>query len=175
MKILDHEFKLYIGSREIEKEIDRIAGDINRDYRGKDPLFIGILNGAFIFAADLIRKITLPSEISFLKVSSYEMMQSSEKIKELIGLDQDIEGRDLIILEDIIDTGLTLKYLLDALSGRGASSIEIASLFLKPESFRGGLDIRYIGFEIPNQFIVGYGLDYNGYGRNLKNVYILNK
>ncbi len=175
MKILDHEFKLYIGSREIEKEIDRIAGDINRDYRGKDPLFIGILNGAFIFAADLIRKITLPSEISFLKVSSYEMMQSSEKIKELIGLDQDIEGRDLIILEDIIDTGLTLKYLLDALSGRGASSIEIASLFLKPESFRGGLDIRYTGFEIPNQFIVGYGLDYNGYGRNLKNVYILNK
>jgi hypoxanthine phosphoribosyltransferase len=172
MKILDLEFELHITREEILSQVKKIAGSINQDYNEKDPLFLVILNGAFIFAADLYREINISSQISFVKLSSYSEMKSTGNVKELIGLNDRIKNRNLIIIEDIIDSGLTLRHVREALNGLGASSIEIASLFLKPESFHHDFEIKYVGFSIPNNFIVGYGLDYEGYGRNLRDIYI---
>jgi len=172
MKILDLEFEPFIIRDEISSAISRISREINSDYKDKKPLFLVILNGAFIFASDLYREINISSEISFIKLSSYNLTSSSGKVKELIGLNENVFDRNLIILEDIIDSGLTLQYTIEALNDLGAASIEIATLFLKPESLKKDFDIKYIGFSIQNEFIVGYGLDYNGFGRNLKDIYI---
>ena len=172
MKILDLEFRPYIKQDEIQKNIKRIAKSINKDFADKNPLFLVILNGAFIFAADLFREIKIPAEISFIKISSYQQITSTGKIKELIGLSENVFNRHLIVIEDIIDTGLTLDHVMNALDDLGASSISVASLFIKPEILKLSIDIKYVGFEIPSKFIVGYGLDYDGYGRNLKDVYI---
>ena len=172
MKILDLEFKLYLNRREILQQVRKISESINRDYKDKDPLFISILNGSFIFAADLYREINVNSQISFIKLSSYTQVTSNGKVKELIGLNDNVLNRNLIIIEDIIDSGLTLQHVRTALQDLGSASIEIATLFLKPESFHKGFDIKYVGFSIPNDFIVGYGMDYEGYGRNLPDVYI---
>jgi hypoxanthine phosphoribosyltransferase len=172
MKILDLEFKPFIKKDEISSAITRISKKINMDYKDKNPLFLVILNGAFIFASDLYREINISSEISFIKLSSYNLTSSSGKVKELIGLNETVFNRNLIIIEDIIDSGLTLQYTIDALNDLGASSIEIVTLFLKTESLKKDFDIKYIGFSIKNEFIVGYGLDYDGFGRNLKDVYI---
>jgi len=172
MKILDLEFKPYIGRKEILSQVKRIAESINQDYKGKNPLLLVILNGAFVFAADLYREINISSQISFVKLSSYSQVSSTGKVKELIGLSDTVFNRNLIIIEDIIDSGLTLQHMRDALHDLGASSIEIATLFLKPESFHKDFEIKYVGFSIPNDFIVGYGLDYEGYGRNLQDIYI---
>jgi hypoxanthine phosphoribosyltransferase len=172
MKILDLEFELYISKEEIKSKVKSIAESINQDYKGKNPLFLVILNGAFMFAADLYREINIPSQISFVKLSSYSKKSSTGKVRELIGLNDIIQNRNLIIIEDIIDSGLTLRHARDVINDLGASSIEIATLFLKPESFHKDFEIKYVGFSIPNDFIVGYGLDYEGYGRNLQNIYI---
>jgi hypoxanthine phosphoribosyltransferase len=172
MKILDLEFKPYKKSEEIRQAIKTLARKLDQDYVNRDPLFLVILNGAFIFAADLMRELKIPAEISFIKLSSYKKISSSGRVKELIGLNNTIFNRNIIILEDIIDTGLTLQYSLETLKDLGAASIEVVALFLKPESFNKNIDIRYVGFEIPSEFIVGYGMDYQGYGRNLKDVYI---
>ena len=172
MKILDLEFEPYIDRNKILLQVRKMAESINQDYKNKDPLFISILNGSFIFAADLIREIDVPSQISFIKLSSYSQVASTGKVKELIGLNDNVFNRNLIIIEDIIDSGLTLQHVRAALEDLGSASIEIATLFLKPESFHKGFDIKYVGFSIPNDFIVGYGMDYEGYGRNLPDVYI---
>lgn len=172
MKILDLEFELYINRSEILQQVKKISECIKRDYEDKDPLFLSILNGSFIFAADLFREINVPSQISFIKLSSYSQVTSSGKVKELIGLNDNVFNRNLIIIEDIIDSGLTLQHVRAALQDLGSASIEIATLFLKPESFHKDFDIKYVGFSIPNDFIVGYGMDYEGYGRNLPDVYI---
>ncbi|MCD4735166.1 MAG: hypoxanthine phosphoribosyltransferase, partial [Bacteroidales bacterium] len=136
-----------------------------------NPLFLAILNGSFIFAADLLKKLDFPCEISFVKISSYRGTQSSSKTKQLIGLSEKIEGRSIVIIEDIIDTGLTLYNVLDDLKKQGASEVKIVSLLFKPDAFRGSYKVDYIGKKIPNEFIVGYGLDYNGYGRNHPDIY----
>ena len=172
MKILDLEFEPYIDRSKILYQVRKIAETINQDYKDKDPLFISILNGSFIFTADLIREIDIPSQISFIKLSSYSQVTSTGKVKELIGLNDNVFNRNLIIIEDIIDSGLTLQHVRAALKDLGSASIEIATLFLKPESFHKEFDIKYVGFLIPNDFIVGYGMDYEGYGRNLPDVYI---
>ena len=172
MKIRDLEFKPYIKRDDIFKTVKKIAKSINTDFADKNPLLLVILNGAFIFAADLFREIKIPAEISFIKISSYEQISSSGKVKELIGLKENVFNRHLIIVEDIIETGLTLEHALTALEDLGASSIHIASLFVKPKVLENKLDIKYIGFKISSDFIIGYGLDYEGYGRNLKDVYI---
>ena len=172
MKILDLEFKLYLNRSEILQQVRKISESIKQDYKDKDPLFLSILNGSFIFAADLFREINMPSQISFIKLSSYSLVTSTGKVKELIGLNDNVFNRNLIIIEDIIDSGLTLQHVRAALQDLGSASIEIATLFLKPESFHKGFDIKYVGFSIPNDFIVGYGMDYEGYGRNLPDVYI---
>lgn len=173
MKIHDKEFVAYITSEEISKAIKKIATQINTDYKGRNPLFVSILNGSFIVAADLFREIELESEISFVKVSSYLDMESTGDIKKLIGLNEPIFNRDVIFIEDIVDSGRTIKKMTEEFKELGAKSIEVAALLFKPESLTVDLNVKYVGFEIPPLFVVGYGLDYNGLGRNLKDIYQL--
>jgi hypoxanthine phosphoribosyltransferase len=153
--------------------IARIAADLDRDLMGKDPVFLAVLNGAFMFASDLFKMIQMPCSITFVKMASYQGNKSSGQVKELIGLTEDIEGKDLVIIEDIIDSGLTMKSLLKTLKEKKPASIKIVTLLYKPDAFRGDFEIDHIGLSIPNDFIVGYGLDYNGHGRNLRDIYTL--
>ena len=171
IKIKDKDFAVSIPESKILCEVERLAAQISRDLEGKNPLFLGILNGSFMFAADLFRRITIPAEISFVKFASYEGVSSTGVIKELIGLTEDIAGRTIVIVEDIIDTGCTMKKLLEDLGARAPESIHVCTLLLKPEKLKVALDVEYVALEIPNDFIVGYGLDYDGYGRNLKDIY----
>lgn len=171
IKIKDKDFAVSIPESKILCEVERLAAQISRDLEGKNPLFLGILNGSFMFAADLFRRITIPAEISFVKFSSYDGVSSTGVIKELIGLTEDIAGRTIVIVEDIIDTGCTMKKLLEDLGARAPESIHVCTLLLKPEKLKVALDVEYVALEIPNDFIVGYGLDYDGYGRNLKDIY----
>ena len=171
VKILDKEFKPYLSAQEIENAVQNLAVRINKDYEGKNPLFLIVLNGAFMFAADLLKKITVPCEVSFVKLSSYVGTESSHTVRELIGLDQSPTGRDVIIVEDIIDTGITMAATLPRLKNFNAKSVALATLLHKPEAFQKDFEIKYIGLNIPNKFVVGYGLDYNGYGRNLPEIY----
>ena len=171
IRVKDKEFKLSIKSEEINEAIDRIAYQLNHDLKGKHPIFLVVLNGAFIFAADLYRKIEIESEISFVKLASYSGTQSTSDIKELIGLNEKLRGRTVVILEDIIDTGTTMQYLISKLLYLGVSEVLLAALLFKPSAFREGFRIDYLGIEIPNDFIVGYGLDYDGFGRNYADIY----
>lgn len=164
-------FKKYIESRELELIIKSIAQRINIDYKGRDIFFIVVLNGAFIFASDLFKEIQGLPRISFIKISSYEGLSSTGKTKELIGLNEDIGGKDIIIIEDIVDTGNTMEVLLEELRKRKPSSIEVCTLVFKPNSFKKDFNIKYIGKEISDEFIIGYGFDIDGYGRNLKDIY----
>jgi hypoxanthine phosphoribosyltransferase len=175
MKIKDKDFVILLKEEQIRQRVTEIAGEINKHYSKRQPIFISVLNGAFIFAADLMREIKLNSTISFIKLSSYNDTASSGTIKELIGLNEKLFKKDVIIIEDIVDSGFTLSYLVDQLSGLGPASLEVASLLVKPESMKAAVNIRYIGFRIPSDFVVGYGLDYNGFGRNLKDIYFLSK
>jgi len=172
MKLLDLDFKPFIREKEIQRAVKMIGKKINREYVDRNPLFLVILNGAFIFAADLFRELKITAEVSFIKLSSYRESTSTGRVRELIGLNNTIFNRNLIILEDIIDTGLTLQHTMEALQDLGAASIEVATLFIKPDSYNKRINVKYIGFEIPNDFVVGYGMDYQGFGRNLKDVYI---
>lgn len=171
IKVGDKEFAVSIPEADILREIDRLADRLNRDLEGKNPLFLCVLNGSFVFAADLFRRITIPAEISFVKLASYEGTASTGVIKEVIGLSENIAGRTVVVVEDIVDTGCTMQKLLENLGTRSPESIHICTLLLKPEKLKVPLNVEYVALEIPNDFIVGYGLDYDGYGRNLRNIY----
>lgn len=169
----DKKFVPYISEQEIDAAISALAENINRDFEGQNPLFLAVLNGSFMFASDLMKKISIPCEISFVKLASYQGMQSGDTINELIGLSEDFTGRQVIVLEDIIDTGKTLGYLLDVLKTHDLAGISVATLLLKPDVFKKKYPVQYVGKDIPNKFVVGYGLDYNQLGRNLKEIYQL--
>lgn len=173
IKVKDKEFTPYLSREQIAERVSAIGEQINQDYADKNPLFVAVLNGSFMFASDLLKYVTIPCEITFIKLNSYHKTHSTGKVRELIGLDENIFGRNLIIIEDIVDTGLTMKHMLDELKELGPKSIEVASLLHKPDATVEELSLRYTGFEIPNKFVVGYGLDYDGQGRNLNDVYSL--
>lgn len=166
-------FKQLLSAKQILERTKTVASQISKDYEGKKPLFIAVLNGSFIFAADLIREVTISSEISFIRMASYEGKSSTGEIKQILGLSDNIFQRDIIVIEDIIDSGLTMEKILNHFKERGARSIEICSLLVKPENLKIDIDIKYKCFDIKNEFVVGYGLDYNGQGRNLKDIYQL--
>jgi hypoxanthine phosphoribosyltransferase len=171
IKVHDKEFISYITSQEIEEQVARIASEINSDYNGEKPLFIAILNGAFIFAADLFKHITLEAEICFIKLASYKGVKSTGKVITAIGLDVDLYNRHLVIIEDIVDTGKTLAQFLPQLQHHHPASLKIASLLYKPDAMKHSIKIDYLGFTIPDKFVIGYGLDYDGLGRNIKEIY----
>ena len=171
IQVKDKEFKIYIPEESIKKRIAETAAAMRCDLANKNPLFIVVLNGAFIFAADLLREIDIPCEIIFIRLSSYEGTTSTGKMKNIMGLDKNIEGRTVVIVEDIIDTGLTMKYLCDTLAKSNPAEIRVASLFVKPGKLQTDVKTDYRCFDIDNDFIVGYGLDYDGEGRNLKEIY----
>lgn len=172
-KLFDKEFEISIPAATIQDAVSRIAEKINRDLSGKEVVFLCVLNGSFMFAADLLKKIILKSQITFVKVASYDGTESTGTMKELIGLNENLNGRAVVIVEDIIDTGVTLSHLVDIVQRKNPSVIKIASLLLKPEKYNKQLYVDYVGLEVPNDFIIGYGLDYNGYGRNLEDIYKL--
>jgi hypoxanthine phosphoribosyltransferase len=167
----DKSFRIDISEATILTEVRRVASEINRDLKGKKPLFLVVLNGAFMFASDLMKNIEIDCEISFVKLSSYQGTQSSQKVKELIGLNEDVKGRTIVIVEDIVDTGITMEGILLDLKKMGAAETLVATLLFKPNAFQKDYKVSYIGMEIPNDFIVGYGLDYDGLGRNFKDIY----
>ncbi len=169
--VKDKQFVPYLDAQTIASSIAQLAIAINKDYQDKNPLFLGILNGAFIFAADLYKQITVASEISFVKLASYEGTKSTGKVLNMIGLDKDLYQRHVIIIEDIVDTGNTLHNFLPTLTHQQVASISIATLLQKPEALQHPLEVKYVGISIPNKFVVGYGLDYDGYGRNLPEIY----
>ncbi|MCD7898389.1 MAG: hypoxanthine phosphoribosyltransferase [Bacteroides sp.] len=173
IEIKDKRFSISISSEEIQKEVTRVASEINRDFAGKNPLFLSVLNGAFMFTADLMKKITIPCEVSFVKLASYQGVTSTGMIKEVIGINEDISDRVIIIIEDIVDTGFTMQRLLESLGTRGPREIHIASLLLKPDKLQVDLNVEYVAMRIPNDFIVGYGLDYDGFGRNYPDIYTI--
>lgn len=173
IKVHDKEFIPYLSSADIETQVQRVAEEINRDYAGRKPLFIAILNGAFIFAADLFKRITIDAEICFIKLASYKGVKSTGKVITAIGLDVDLYGRDIIIVEDIVDTGKTLSQFLPQLEHHHPASMKVASLLHKPSATIHPIKIDYLGFTIPDKFVVGYGLDYDGLGRNIKEIYQL--
>ena len=173
LKVHDKEFIPYITSAEIEEQVKRVAAEINKDYEGKKPLFIAILNGAFIFAADLFKQINLEAEICFIKLASYKGVKSTGKVITAIGLDVELYGRDVIILEDIVDTGKTLSQFLPQLDHHHPASLKVAALLHKPAAMVHTIKIDYLGFTIPDKFVLGYGLDYDGLGRNIKEIYQL--
>jgi hypoxanthine phosphoribosyltransferase len=175
IRILDKKFREMITEKVIEERIDVLAKQLNTDLAGKDVVFLGILNGAFLFTADLFRRIEGQARISFVKLASYEGTSSSGFIKELIGWNEDIKNKTVIVIEDIVDTGNTLERVVDELIIRKAAEIRIATLLYKPAAYTKNIALDYVGFEIPNDFVVGYGLDYDGYGRNLPSVYTLVK
>ena len=175
VKIKDKTFKTFISEQEIKDRIKEVATRINKDMEGKNPLFLAVLNGAFMFAADLMREITIPCEISFVKLSSSQGVLSTGNVHEILGINEDLNGRRVIIVEDIIDTGLTMKQMMRTLSTRTPASIDLCALFVKPDNMQEQLDIKYPCFSIPNDFIVGYGLDYDQQGRNLPEIYSLVK
>lgn len=171
IKIKDKTFKTSIPEAEILERVKAVADRINVDMAGKNPLLLGMLNGSFVFAADLMRMITVPCEVSFVKMSSYQGTSSTGKVKELIGLNEDIKGRTIIIVEDIVESGLTMQKIIETLKARGPEAVYVCTMLLKPDCLKVPLDIKYAAMEIPNDFIVGYGLDYDQQGRNLKDIY----
>jgi hypoxanthine phosphoribosyltransferase len=173
ISIEDLRFKPYISAEEIQKKIDEMARQIREEFEGKKPVFLAVLNGAFVFAADLTRAVNIQSEITFIKLASYKGMKSSGKVETLIGLDTDLEDRHIIIVEDIVDSGKTLSEFIPELHKFRPKSVSIAALLLKPEELRYPIDIKFLGFEIPPKFVVGYGLDYDGLGRELSAIYQL--
>lgn len=173
LKVHDKIFEPYINSKDIEEQVSRMAREINRDYLHKKPLFVAILNGAFIFAADLFKQIEVEAEICFIKLASYRGVKSTGKVITAIGLDVDIFDRDVIVIEDIVDTGKTLSQFLPQLEHQRPASLKVAALLHKPEAMVFPIKIDYLGFTIPDKFVLGYGLDYDGLGRNIGEIYQL--
>ncbi len=173
VQILDKKFTVSIPANEIQNKIAQMAEQINKELKDQDVVFVVILNGAFMFASDLYKLVNINSRISFLKLASYQGTSSSGQVKQLIGLNESLKGKTVVVIEDIVDTGHTLDSILKQLGGFEPTDIKIASLLFKPDSFQYDYKIDYLGFSIPNDFIVGYGLDYDGFGRNLDSIYTI--
>ncbi len=173
VQVHDKHFEPFISEARIQKEVTRIAEEMNRDLADKDPIFLGILNGAFMFASDLYKQLTFPCQITFLKLASYSGTKSTGTVKQLIGINRDLKDRVVVVLEDIVDTGVTLETIIRQLSGYQPKEIRVATFLHKPEATVKEVKLDYVGMEIPNDFILGYGLDYDGYGRNFKEIYQL--
>lgn len=173
IRVHDKQFAPYITEGEIEDQIKKLAGEIGRDYAGKRPLFIAILNGAFMFASDLFKHLDIDAEICFIKLASYKGTKSTGKVITAIGLDEELYNRDVVILEDIVDTGKTLSEFLPQLNHHHPKSLKIAALLQKPDAMEHDIKVDYSGFTIPNKFVLGYGLDYDGLGRNIPAIYQL--
>jgi hypoxanthine phosphoribosyltransferase len=171
MKVKDLEFAAFISEATIQQQIIALATQLNLDYADKAPVFLPVLNGSFMFASDLIKNISVPSRVSFVKISSYAGTTSTGQIKTLVGLDESLFNQDIIILEDIVDTGLTLQKLVEELKSLGVKSVEVAALLRKKPARDKQIPVKYIGFDIEDEFVLGYGLDYDGLGRNLKDIY----
>ena len=173
IQIKDKRFTTFLPEAKILKEVDRVASEINRDLQGEVPLFICVLNGSFMFTADLLKRITLPCEVSFVKLASYVGTSTTGKVKEIVGLTTDITNRTVVIVEDIIDTGVTMSHMLESLKSKNPKQVRVVTLLIKPGKLKVHLDIDYVAMEIPNDFIVGYGLDYDQLGRNYRDIYTL--
>ena len=173
IKINDKRFKISIPEAEIQDRIKMVAAQISKDMEGKNPLFLGVLNGAFMFAADLMRAMTIPCEISFVKLASYQGTTSTGTIKEVIGINENLSGRTVVIVEDIVESGATMKRMIEQLGTRNPASVHICTLFFKPDKLKEDLKLDYVAFRIPDDFIVGYGLDYDQGGRGLKDIYTI--
>ena len=171
--IKDKTFETSMPEAMIKARVKELAQKISKDMEGKNPLFLAVLNGAFVFAADLMREMTIPCEISFVKLASYQGTMSTGKIQEVMGINEDLSGRTVIILEDIVETGLTIKQMIESLGTRGPASVHVCTLFFKPERLQEEIPLKYVAFRIPNDFILGYGLDYDQQGRGLKDLYTL--
>ena len=171
IQIKDKEFALSIPESDILAAVKRVGEEINRDMVDKDPLFICVLNGAFMFAGDLMKTVNIPCEITFVKLSSYDGIYTTGAVKEIIGLNESVVDRNVVVVEDIVDTGITMERILSSLNAKGAKSIRVATFLQKPDALQRDIQIDYIAMKIPNDFIVGYGLDYDGSGRNLKDIY----
>lgn len=171
IQVDNKKFSLSITREKIQEAVRNVADKLTDDLKDKDPIFLGILNGSFMFASDLFQNIEFPAQITFLKVASYQGTSSSGNVKRLIGVNEDLSGKTVVILEDIIDSGRTIEHIVKQLKGYEPKEIKIATFLLKPEVYDKEIEIDYVGMEIPNDFIVGYGLDYNGYGRNLPEIY----
>jgi hypoxanthine phosphoribosyltransferase len=171
MKIKELEFKKFISEADVQKKVKALAQQINADYKDKTPVFLPILNGSFMFASDLIKEISIPCRVSFVKVSSYQGTQTAVQLKTLIGLEESSFNQDLIIIEDIVDTGVTLQKIVEELRSLGTKSVEVVSLLRKKPAREKNMEAKYVGFEIEEEFVVGYGLDYDGLGRNWKDIY----
>ena len=175
IKIKDKTFKVSIPEAQIKARVKELAQQMSRDLEGKNPLFLGVLNGAFIFAADLMREMTIPCEISFVKLASYQGTTSTGTIKEVIGINEDLTGRTVVIIEDIVESGLTIKRMMDQLGTRNPASVQVCTLFFKPDRLKEDLKLDYVAFKIPNDFILGYGRDYDQAARGLKDIYTLSE
>ncbi len=173
IQVKDKSFEISIPEAKIQQEVRRVAHEIQQDMADKEPLFLPVLNGSFIFAADLLREISIPCEVSFIKLASYAGTQTTGEIREVIGLAKDITGRHVVIVEDIIDSGLTMAHMIETLRQHNPASIRVCSLLVKPKALKVQVPIDYCCMEIPNDFIVGYGLDYDGFGRNTRDIYTL--
>ena len=171
MTIKDLQFKKFIPAERIEKKVAALAKEIEKDYEDKTPIFLPVLNGSFMFASDLLKEITIPCRVSFVKISSYSGTASTGQLKSLIGHDESLFGADIIIVEDIVDSGLTLQKVIEELRSLGAKSVEAVSLLRKRPAREKNTEVKYVGFELENEFVLGYGLDYDGLGRNLKDIY----
>lgn len=171
IKVHDKTFVPYLNAQTIADKVAQLAADISRDYEGKRPLFLAVLNGSFLFAADLFRSLTIEAEISFIKLASYKGTTSTGNIITAIGLEESLHERHVILLEDIIDTGKTLHDFIPQLQHQGPASVRIAALLIKPDALQHPVKADYTGFAIPNKFVVGYGLDYDGLGRNIPEIY----
>ena len=173
VKIKDKSFKVSIPEAEIKNRVKLLAQQMSKDLEDKNPLFLAVLNGSFVFAADLMREMTIPCEISFVKLASYQGTTSTGKIKEVIGINENLNGRAVVIVEDIVESGQTMKRMIESLGTRNPASVQICTLFFKPEKLQEDLTLDYVAFRIPDDFIVGYGLDYDQQGRGLKDVYTI--
>lgn len=176
IKIHDKKFKVCKTASQIDEAVSRVAEQINEDLKDTNtPIFLSVLNGSFMFTADLMRKITLKSDIVFIKLSSYEGTSSSGNVKQIMGLTKSVEGRTVVVVEDIVETGNTIEEMYRILKDAGAAEIKICTLLLKPDAYKKDIKIDYAALQIPNDFIVGYGLDYNQLGRQYKDIYVLDE
>jgi hypoxanthine phosphoribosyltransferase len=173
VKVHDRYFEPFISEATIQREVQRIAGEMNHDLASQDPIFLGILNGAFMFASDLYKQLDFPCQITFLKLASYSGTQSTGSVKQLIGINRELKDRVVVVLEDIVDTGVTLETIIRQLSGFEPADIKVATFLHKPDATIREVKLDYVGISIPNNFILGYGLDYEGYGRNFREIYQL--
>ena len=173
LTVKDKKFIPFIEKQPLEERIAEVGREISEEYRDKNPLFVVVLNGAFMFAAELMKNVTIGCEITFVRVSSYSKTESTGQLTEILGLKESIQSRHVIIVEDIVDTGLTMNKLLFQLSTQRPESIQVATMLFKPSALKTPLSVKYAGFEMENRFVVGYGLDYDGYGRNIDSIYVL--